>query len=146
MNLQPWAFAVVLDRERIGALGQRAKEWLLAHQSDLGLGEMALGILARPNFTIFYNAPALVIVVATSAGAQASEDCCLAAQNLLLAARDKEIGSCWIGFARPWLDLAATKRELGISQSYHVVAPIILGYPATWPEPHGRKEPEIQWV
>jgi nitroreductase len=146
MNLQPWAFAVVLDRKGIGELGQRAKEWLLAHQSELGLSEMALEILVRPNFTIFYNAPALVIVMATSAGTQPSEDCCLAAQNLLLAARDKEIGSCWIGFARPWLDLAATKREFGISQSCHVVAPIVLGYPAIWPEPHGRKEADIQWV
>jgi len=146
MNLQPWAFAVVLDRERIDHLGQRAKEWLLGHHAELGLDATALEILNRPNFTIFYNAPALVIVLATAPAAQASEDSCLAAQNLMLAARDKEIGSCWIGFARPWLDLAATKQELGIPGSLHVVAPLILGYPAFWPEPHGRKPAEIHWV
>ena len=146
MNLQPWAFAVVLDRERIDHLGQRAKEWLLGHHAELGLDATALEILNRPNFTIFYNAPALVIVLATAPAAQASEDSCLAAQNLMLAARDKEIGSCWIGFARPWLDLAATKQELGIPGSLHVVAPLILGYPAFWPEAHGRKPAEIHWV
>lgn len=30
MNLQPWAFAVVLDHARIDDYARRAKEWLLA--------------------------------------------------------------------------------------------------------------------
>jgi nitroreductase len=146
MNLQPWAFAVALNRHQIDQWGRRAKDWLIAHQSELGFSENAEEILGQPNFAIFYHAPALVIVLATSPGTQSSEDCCLAAQNLMLTARDQGIGSCWIGFARPWLDLASTKKELGIPAAYHVVAPIILGYPTSWPEPHGRKAAEVHWL
>ena len=37
MNLQPWAFAVLLDREQIEGYAKRAKDWLipsLAQPSD----------------------------------------------------------------------------------------------------------------
>jgi len=146
MNLQPWAFAVLTNRRGIDDYAERAKKWLLDHWTQTGLGAPARKILDPADFTIFYHAPALVVVLATSSGRQADEDCCLAAQNLMLAARDQGIGTCWIGFARPWLDLPATKRELGLPQQYRVVAPVVLGYPTKWPEPHGRKPVEIHWL
>jgi nitroreductase len=34
MNLQPWAFAVLLGRERIETYAKRAKDWLLASLSQ----------------------------------------------------------------------------------------------------------------
>jgi nitroreductase len=58
----------------------------------------------------------------------------------MLAARDEGLGSCWIGFARPWLDLSATKAEPKLPERYHVVAPIVLGHPRAWPESHGRNK------
>ena len=30
--------------------------------------------------------------------------------------------------------------------NYHVVAPIVLGYPKAWPESHGRNPAEIHWL
>jgi len=146
MNLQPWAFAVLLDRKRIDEYADRARKWLLENWLSTGHDGPALEILEQPDFNIFYRAPALVIVLARSSSTQASEDCCLAAQNLMLAARDQGIGSCWIGFARPWLNLVATKHELGLPDDYQVVAPIILGYPREWPITHGRKHAEIHWI
>jgi len=146
MNQQPWAFAVSLDRKRIGQWSDQATAWLLANLPETEFSAGALEILQRPGYTIFYHAPALVLVLAKSGGAQASEDCCLAAQNLMLAARSQGIGTCWVGFARPWLELPATKQKLGIPKNYHVVAPIIVGVPKEWPEPHGRMPPEIHWL
>lgn len=146
MNLQPWAFAALLDTERIDLYAERAGRWLRENWAETGLGETARHLLESPDFSMFYHAPALVIVMAQAANTQASEDCCLAAQNLMLAARDEGIGSCWIGFARPWLNLSATKKELALPEDYHVVAPIVLGYPRAWPESHGRKSAHIHWV
>jgi len=103
-------------------------------------------MLEDPQFALFYDAPALVVVLAKSAATQSAEDCCLAAENLMLAARSEGLGSCWIGFARPWLDLPATKAELNLPEHYHLVAPIILGYPTAWPESHGRKAAETYWL
>lgn len=151
MNLQPWAFAVLLDRERIHDCGERAKSWLLANFEQTPFARTSESarmrqILEDKERLLFYRAPALVIILAKSADAQAAEDCCLAAENLMLAARAEGIGSCWIGFSRPWLDLPATKRELGLPERFHVVAPIVLGYPKAWPESHGRNAAEIHWL
>jgi nitroreductase len=149
MNLQPWAFAVVLGREQIDGYAKRAKDWLLANLSQLSdpaQRRLEQRILEDPDFTLFYHAPALVMVLAKSSEPQADEDCCLATENLMLAARDRDLGTCWIGFSRPWLNLPETKAELGIPEQYQVVAPIVLGRPVAWPESHGRKPAEIHWI
>jgi nitroreductase len=146
MNLQPWAFAVVSGTSRIDEYARRAKEHLLLHANELRMPPEALQMLRRTDFNIFYQAPVLLLVLARSGDSQASEDCCLAAQTLMLAARDAGLGSCWIGLGRPWLDLPETKAELGLPREYHVIAPIVMGYPTAWPESHGRNAPEIHWL
>lgn len=95
---------------------------------------------------MFHGAPALVIILAKSSATQAAEDCCLAAENLMLGVRDEGLGSCWIGLARPWLDLPTTKAELRLPRSYRVVAPIVLGHPKSWPESRGRNPAEVYWL
>lgn len=145
-NRQPWAFAVVTDRRRIDTYGDRARVWSLENLAEAGFGEEAREYLGKPDFNIFYHAPALVIVMARFPDRQATEDCCLAAENLLLAARDRGIGTCWIGFARPWLNLPETKEELGIPRDYQIVAPIVLGHPKSRPGSQGRIQPEIHWL
>jgi nitroreductase len=146
MNLQPWAFAVLLGRERIEGHAKRAKDWLLASLSQTSYDPSIRHMLEDPEYALFYHAPALVVILAKSSGTQSAEDCCLAGENLMLAARNEGLGSCWIGFARPWLDLPATKAELKLPDQYHVVAPIVLGYPKAWPESDGRKLAEIHWL
>jgi len=146
MNLQPWAFAVLLGRERIEGHANRAKDWLLASLAQTSYDPSIRHMLEDPQYALFYHAPALVIILAKSSGAQSAEDCCLAGENLMLAARNEGLGSCWIGFARPWLDLPGTKAEFKVPDNYHVVAPIVLGHPKAWPESHGRKPAETFWL
>ena len=143
MNLQPWAFAVRLGREEVHRLGERAKRHLLESFPKVGPEAALRKMVEDPSYVLFHHAPALVVVLAKSAESQAKEDCCLAAQNLMLAARDEGIGTCWIGLSRPWLNLPSTKAEFGVPPQYEFVAPIILGYPKSWPESHGRNPAEI---
>ncbi|RPI60717.1 MAG: nitroreductase family protein, partial [Lysobacterales bacterium] len=143
-NLQPWAFAVITGAGRLDEYARRAKDYLLTEASPSN--PRANELLSDPGFSIFYHAPALVLVLARSGDGQAKEDCCLAAQVFMLAARDEGLGTCWIGFGRPWLNLPATKVELGLPQDYHVVAPIVLGFPQAWPPSHERNAPEIHWI
>lgn len=146
MNRQPWAFCACLDRKRIDELANGATAWLLENPrqapEDLSLHHM----VSNPEFAIFHHAPALLIVLATSSASQAAEDCCLAAQNLMLAARNAGLGTCPIGLARPWLDLTSTKLELGVPETYRAIVPIVLGHPTAWPESPGRKPAEIRWI
>ena len=146
MNLQPWAFAVVTNITRIDEYARRAKELIFADPHVLERFAGARGMLSDPGFSMFYHAPVLVLVLAKAGEEQAREDCCLAAQTLMLAARDAGLGTCWIGLGRPWLDLPDTKAEFGIPSHYHVVAPIVMGHPTAWPESHGRHAAEIHWV
>jgi nitroreductase len=75
-------------------------------------------------------------------GVHAEEDCSLAAQNLMLAAHATGLGTCPMGFARPWLNLARTKRALAIPPDYTVVFPSSSGIQRATP-PVARREPEI---
>ena len=128
MNLQPLGVRGLLGRERIEATRSVRSSGCL--QVSRTPDEPSIRhMIEDPQFVLFYHAPALVVVLAKSSGTQAAEDCCLAAENLMLAARNEGLGSCWIGFARPWLDLPATKAELKLPEHYHVVAPIVLGHP-----------------
>ena len=67
----------------------------------------------------------------------------MAAQNLMLAAYGMGLGSCCIGFARPWLNLGDTKSELGIPDPHVPIAPIVVGYPRRAASRVPRKQPQI---
>lgn len=146
INLQPWAFAVVLNQQRIAEYSARVKQWLLVNFSQTNLDPSLRDRLEPESYDVFHGAPAMVVVLAKSSQPQTCEDCCLAAQNLMLAARDEGLGTCCIGLARPWLNLLSTKQELGIPEQYEVVVPIIVGHPKVWPESHGRHPAEIHWL
>ena len=144
MNLQPWAFVAFAGVERLKAFSDEAKQVLLS-PGQLDFSPEVRGWLSDPAFNIFYGAPVLIVICATSPESQAAEDCCLAAQTLMLAAYDIGLASCPIGFARPWLNLAETKRRIGIPQTYHPVLPVILGHRSAIPERHGRRAATILW-
>jgi nitroreductase len=88
----------------------------------------------------------LIVIAAVAASPWAVEDCSLAAENLMLATHAEGLGSCWIGFAQPWLNSPAGKAALGFPAAYIPVAPIIVGWPKAAPPPVPRKTPEIRWI
>ncbi len=102
--------------------------------------------LETAGYSLFHHAPVLVLVLAKVDTDQAREDCCLAAQTLMLAARDAGLGSCWVGFSRGWLNVPETRAMLKLPPRYRVVAPIVMGVPLEWPPTHGRMSPEIHWL
>ena len=146
MNEQPWHFTIVTDRTVLDEISAQAKAWLLKNLPSVPRPAHFRDILAEPDFHIFYNAPCLVIISATSTGPWASEDAALAAENLMLMATDLALGSCWIGFAQGWLNTAEGHELLNLSQRAQVVAPIIVGYPKTMPPSVTRKMPLVSWI
>ena len=146
VNAQPWSFCVVRDKALLDRISRDAKAHML-RTSQVGLLSHHLNeLLSDASFRIFYNAPALVVISATAESPWAVEDCALAAQNLMLAARAAGLGTCWIGFAQTWLGTPDGKTALGLPAAYVPVAPIIVGYPKAWPAPVPRKEAQIRWI
>ncbi len=146
MNRQPWSFVVIEDQAALERLSRDAKAFLLRTlREEAPLGHYR-ALLADPSFHLFYHAPALIVVCATSAEEGMAEDCCLAAENLMLAAHGAGLGTCWIGFSRPWLDLPEGKKELGIPAHYVPVAPIAIGHPKAPMPAVPRGHPDILWI
>ncbi len=143
MNLQPWAFLAIEGRDALSRYAERAKRYLVETMGPDSPLSQYREQLSDPTFDIFYGAPGLIVIAATSDAAQSAEDCCMAAQNLMLAAYGMGLGTCCIGFARPWLNLGDTKSELGIPETHVPIAPIIVGYPKRAVPRVPRKQPEI---
>jgi nitroreductase len=142
VNQQPWAFAVFQGKDKLKSFSERAKPLCISSLPANESGEMA-AMLRDPNFNIFYNSNTLIVICARATGLNPAEDCCLAAQNLMLAAHALGLATCPIGLARPWLNLPEVKSELGIPAETTPVFPLILGYPASQPVAVPRKEPEV---
>jgi nitroreductase len=143
MNAQPWAFAIVEDRALLRSLSDRAKAHLIEAYGNDPRMDRYWDVLSDPGFEIFYGAPALIVICAGEGGLVPAEDCCLAGENLMLAAFDLGLGTCCIGWARPVLNLPQTKAELGIPAELSPVLPIIVGHPRMRPVAPPRHRPRI---
>jgi nitroreductase len=146
VNQQPWSFAIVRDQNLLDRISRESKKHMLADPPAAVASDHFRALLSDPDFQIFYHAPALIVISAVAASPWAVEDCSLAAENLMLAAHAAGLGSCWIGFAQPWLGSPSGRATLGLPAAYIPVAPIIVGRPKSAPSPVPRKAPEIRWI
>ena len=159
-NSQPWRFVVVTDRKKIKEVSDHIKDWF---KGRLKLGAF-LGIFNKKVkkdlegakqrlFTeqdlFFYDAPLLVLICAKP-GRFTKVDCACAAQNMMLAARDLGIGSCWIGYA----DLVVNRSRklmdsLGVPRDCKIIGHIIFGYPIKFPSKASERKKEadiLKWI
>lgn len=127
MNTQSWVFAVVQDRAQLKRYSDRAKQNLLKLRAQEPKVRAYEAILQDEGFNIFYDAGTLIVIGTSQQGPFSDADCWLAAQNLMLAAAARGLGSCCIGFAVPVLNTTEAKRELGIPERGAAVAPVIVG-------------------
>lgn len=102
MNLQPWHFIVVQDRETLTRLGALA-----------------------PSGPYIAQAP-LAIVVGVEKSGYAVSDASRAIQSMLLTAWSEGVGSNWVGFG----NVGKVNGLLGIPAAVDVLAILPFGYPA----------------
>jgi len=102
MNLQPWHFIVVQDRDTLKKLGSLARSGPYIAQA------------------------ALAIVVAIDKSGYAVSDASRAIHSMLLAAWAEGVGSNWVGFG----GLTKVNALLGIPAPLDTLAILPFGYPA----------------
>jgi len=145
MHEEPWAFAVIQNKSLLNHLSDHVKE-LLADGGDPihphGANH-ASNYFISPEFNAFYNATTLIIIYGKPMGVFVGADCWLAAQNLMLTAFSRGLGTCVIGLAVTALNTPKWKKELGIAADMTAFAPIIVGVPASENPPTARRPPEI---
>jgi nitroreductase len=132
----PWTFNVVQGVERISGFGDEA----LRYARDNHPNEPGWEWTDRPDFEVFWGAPALIIISGRV------EDCCRAGQNLMLSAHARGLGTCWVGSPMLWLRTAPAKAKLSVPPELMPIAALCLGIPAAIPDAPPRKRPPIIWL
>jgi nitroreductase len=149
-NMQPWSFLVIKNKDVMRKISEHGKKSMIPLLEPVkNTSKKAadfLVYLKTKGTDMFYNAPLLIIILANKNAMTADWDCAMAAQNMMLAAHSKGIGSCWIGGVLPALMDEGFLKEFGAPDGYKAVAPLIFGYPKGKTEAPGRSEPEIIWI
>jgi nitroreductase len=146
VNQQPWSFRVVRDQSVLAQISAESKAHMLKMTPAGLLSHHFEQILNDPAFNIFYHAPVLIVICSSVTTPWATEDCALAAENLMLAAHAGGLGTCWIGFAQSWLGTPAGKSLLQLPADIAAMAPIIVGHPKSAPPAVPRRTPEVLWI
>ncbi len=102
------------------------------------------------SFDPFYGAPAVLIVLADRSAPTYIYDGSLVMGNLMLAAHDQGLGSCWIHRAREEFDSDEGKailKELGIEGDYEGIGHCVVGHiKGDYPADKPRKENYVYYV
>lgn len=114
------------------------------------LSKMNAEIMGASNTDPFYGAPVVLIVLADKERPTYLYDGSLVMGNLMLAAHDEGIGSCWIHRAKEEFESSEGKeilKSLGIEGNYEGIGHCILGY-ADGEEPKAapRKENYVYYI
>lgn len=136
-----WKICVLEGTQRLAEYGARAKQYAFEHQPE----GQRWSWTERPDFKVFWNAPAVVLFCAKASNPEAPFDCCRAAQNMLIAAHAVGLGTCWVGAPLPWLASPGVTEELGLPAGYPVSVAVLVGYPDEQPVGEPRPEPEVLW-
>lgn len=128
-------FVVCQDREineRLGKIKRANSRPHMATATSYVSHEQP-SIADDPKLTnAFYDAPTVITFFAPRNFALSVDDCAVAAENMMLAADDLGIGSCYIGqgwsaFADPYGQQIL--RQWNIPADHYAVMELILGYP-----------------
>ncbi len=128
MNTQNTVMVAVRDKETRDQLSRMNAE-VMGSQSDP-----------------FYGAPCVIVVLVDPERYTCVEDGSLVLGNLMQAAYEAGLGSCWIHRAQQMFDSEEGKallRKWGLPENLRGVGNCILGYPDEDPAPKPRKEGRI---
>lgn len=114
------------------------------------LSAINAGVMGRDGDP-FYGAPVVLVVLADKSVSTHVYDGSLVMGNLMLAAHDHGLGSCWIHRAKEEFDSEEGKtilRELGIEGDWEGIGHCVLGYPEEggFRPVADRKADYIRWV
>lgn len=138
MHVEPWAFVIVQDRERLARISDAAKP-LFAEALHRAHLPNPLGA----DTDILHGAGTLIVICAKPSSPFVGADCWLAAENLMLMASAMGLGSCVVGSAQEALNTPQIKAMLGIPEAYKAIAPVIVGRPEGETPASPRRDPVV---
>ena len=143
-NLQAWRFVIVNSRKFIKKITDSCLKSIL---EDLDKNpdspyKMIESRVRSGDFSPFYNAPALVLIVGATNIRTLPIDCGILTGYFMLSAASRGLGTCF-AFQGTMIEDKAIRRELGIPEDNKIFGSIIIGYPKAIPPMPERNEPVI---
>lgn len=126
--MQPWGFVVIQDRDEIEALAVKVKQELLDNLDSTPQLARYKAAIKSDGFNVFNHAPTLIIIYGNTESHMYVSDCTLAAANIMHAAYNMGIGTCWIGFSENYLNTPEFKQKYGVPENFELVSPLTCGY------------------
>ena len=134
-NNQTNHFLVVQDKNVLQKLAKLAQDAFAKMEVDENTySSLKSSILQskKGNYVFYYNAPVLIIVANQKDYGNNIADCNVAIENMLIAANDLDLGSCYINQLH-WLNedekILSYLQELGLKENERVYASMVVGYP-----------------
>lgn len=147
-NVQPWRFVIVQNdsfRQKLVENSVPKYKKFLESASE----EFRERRRKRDETTkdpIYYSAPLIIFVIGTK-GMTAELDCPMVCENMMLAARSLDIGSCWVLFGSFPVDNEEIKQAIELKDGEKVFGPIIFGYPSDgFPAAPDKKPPVVKRI
>jgi nitroreductase len=143
-NGQPCRFIIIQNLDYIKKLSDESKKSLLddlVRHPNLPMKQYEAA-LRDERFNVFYNAPCLILFVGPKDIYSLDVDCGLTVAYFMFSATSRGLGTCWIGLGAHIRDRKILD-EVGVPADYRIVAPIIVGYPASIPTASERHSPNI---
>lgn len=115
------------------------------------LSAMNAAVMHREGTDPFYGAPYVLVVLADRTVGTAVYDGSLAMGNMMLAAHELGLGTCWIHRAKEVFDSERGKeilKQAGVEGDYEGIGNLILGHPdeSVQPKAAPRKENRVFFV
>ncbi len=119
-NTQPWEFIIIKDKETLAAISKFAR-----YSGYLANAPMAIAVLVPPINAKFSWIESI---------GEPRYAAAIAVQNMMLAAWELGIGTCWVSIER-----GKAGRILGVPETHFVLTVVPIGYPETIPPKHDEK-------
>lgn len=144
LNKQPWEVRIIQNPQLLAEVNDR---FLLFAQGKTFQGSASR--YKEPGFSIFHNAPTLIIIATDKSNPSATLDAGIMLQNILLSSHALGLGTCPIGNLVSTLNNplnADFLKSIDIPEDYTVTIAIALGYPAESPEVTARDAGKIKVI
>jgi len=156
INMQPWKFYVLTNKETIRTFGGAIKQGMVKGFLKTGIRQIITNIIGtlhmghkadfvKQDDMVFHGAPVVIFIASSKSNEWAPVDVGMCAQNMMLAAKSLGLDTCPIGMAR-YIEYTDTYEQLNIPSGEHVNLAIILGYGDEKPEVHERIKTNVTYI
>lgn len=140
MNLQPWKFYVVTERNLIKQMDEQIKVVV----ADIYKIPEMVEFLKKQN-PIFHGAPVVIFITAPKVNEWAALDIGMCAQNMMLAAKASGLDTCPVGLGK-FIERTSLYSQLGVLATEHVLLSLAVGYGDETPPVPERKIDNVFYV